>query len=200
MHQFINFLTSGFIIGSFSLFALNPVSIPEDTADEPPSTPPQEAAQVVAAIGDLKKDSQDEVLWLARIIYSETKRPDEMRLVGWVARNRVEIGFRGNNYYEVATAPGQFSGLNARDLEYYNNISLGHGDLANPSWVQALAIANAVYTAPASERPFPITVLHFYSPHILKVPPEWAERGELVLAVASGKGGADRFHFYNNVK
>jgi hypothetical protein len=202
MNSLYNFLTSGFIIGSFSLMALAPISFTEteDAAEEPPSTAPREAASVAAMLGELSPDRYDEVLWLARIIYSETKRPDEMRLVAWVARNRVDIGFRGTTYYSVATAPGQFSGLNASDSAYYENISLGRHDMGNPAWVRALEIANEVANAPASKRPFPTTVLHFYSPHILNAPPEWASRGELYLAIRSEKGGADRFHFYDNVK
>ena len=36
-----------------------------------------------------------ETLWLARAIFSETKRVDEQILVAWVIRNRVDTGFRG---------------------------------------------------------------------------------------------------------
>ena len=31
-----------------------------------------------------------EILWLARAMYSETKRPHEQELVAWVVRNRLE--------------------------------------------------------------------------------------------------------------
>ncbi|WP_243663594.1 cell wall hydrolase [Rhodothermus marinus] len=51
-----------------------------------------------------------ETLWLARVIYSETKRPEEMELVAWVVRNRVETRFRGKaTYRDVVLDPFQFS-------------------------------------------------------------------------------------------
>lgn len=46
--------------------------------------------------------TEDEILWLARTIFSETKRPHEQELVAWVVRNRVETGYRGNATYEAA--------------------------------------------------------------------------------------------------
>ncbi len=45
-----------------------------------PVLPPQELKKI-----------DNETLWLARCIYSETKRPEEQELVAWVVRNRVEI-------------------------------------------------------------------------------------------------------------
>ena len=55
----------------------------------------------------------EDVLWLARCIYSETKRAPEQELVAWVIRNRVETGYRGQRSYEGAVLdPYQFSAFN----------------------------------------------------------------------------------------
>ena len=55
----------------------------------------------------------DDVLWLARCIYSETKKAHEQELVAWVIRNRVETGYRGESTYEgTVLDPYQFSAFN----------------------------------------------------------------------------------------
>jgi len=82
---------------------------------------------------------RDEMLWLARIIYSETKTTYEMKLVAWVARNRVESGYTGNTYEQVAKSKYQFSGLNSFDRNYRHNISIGYEDAdSNERWKKAL--------------------------------------------------------------
>lgn len=142
----------------------------------------------------------EDVLWLARVTFSETKVYEEMPYIAWVVRNRVETGYMGNSYKEVALSPNQFSGLNIGDEQYHNNISLTEGSSSNASWQYAVATAKQVCEAPASEQLFPESVRHFYSPRSVIATPAWATNESLYYTIESSTGHADRFAFHNNVK
>jgi spore germination cell wall hydrolase CwlJ-like protein len=126
--------------------------------------------------GDPSRQKRDaeEILWLARALYSETKNEDEMHLVGWVIRNRVENNYWGDTTYEeVVLRKNQFSGLNAGDKQFAHNISLEYDHTYDP-WMTAVKVATEVYYASDDERPFSKDVQHFYSPKIVAAP-KWAD-------------------------
>jgi spore germination cell wall hydrolase CwlJ-like protein len=141
---------------------------------------------------------EEEILWLARLVYSETKRPDEQVLVAWVVRNRVETQYRGKSYKEVALHDSQFSGLNSFDRNYRHNITRNYGD-SGDSWKNAVSVANAVYYADEVLRPFPKTVKHFYSPISVKSKPSWA-KGTEPIQVIKDTDNSVRFAFYDKVR
>ena len=119
---------------------------------------------------------KDDVLWLARCIFSETKRPDEQELVAWVVRNRVETGYRGRRSYRDAVLdPWQFSAFNSNSPKrtYYSTLDF---DSKPKGWKTALFIAYDVLHAPAYERPFSNKTRHFYSERSMKgtLKPDWA--------------------------
>lgn len=146
----------------------------------------------------LKSPTYDEeILWFARLIYSETKDVNEQVIVAWVARNRVENGFRGNTYKEVALSPSQFSGLNAFDHNYQKNINLGYEDSV-AEWRTAIEVAKLVYGAPDIMRPFPQSVMHFYSPVAIR-PPAWAQGRAPVHEIKNATGGV-RFAFFDGIR
>jgi hypothetical protein len=145
------------------------------------------------------EDVKEDVLWLARCIYSETKRADEQELVAWVIRNRVETGYRGRTTYRDAVLdPWQFSAFNSNSPKRTYYSSLGF-DSAPKGWKTALFIAYDVMHAPAYERPFPTKTRHFYS--------ERSMQGSLKPAWAGGKRPVSldrdidprRFRFYAGV-
>lgn len=140
-----------------------------------------------------------EILWLARVIFSETKDEEEMNLVGWVVRNRVEAEYRGSTYEEVALSAHQFSGLNSSDAQYHININMGY-ESTNEKWLKALEIAENIYFADGDERPFAQDVKHFYSPVSVAKTPEWALYGELDYEIPGADGKPARFAFYSGVK
>ncbi len=140
-----------------------------------------------------------EILWLARVIFSETKDEDEMNLVGWVVRNRVEAEYRGTTYKEVALSKYQFSGLNSKDAQYDININMEYDSL-NEKWIKAIKVAEKIYFADKNERPFSEGVLHFYSPVSMEGSPDWANNGDLDYEVPGEGGLAPRFAFYSGVK
>ena len=143
---------------------------------------------------------ESEILWFARILYSETKDANEMRLVAWVVRNRVETGYRGNTYETVAKSRNQFSGLSPADSNYKINTTLDYDD-THPAWKKALATAEEVFYASEDERPFAQNVRHFYSPVSVSSRPSWIHSGDLALVVPSSTpNGAARFEFYSGVK
>ena len=144
----------------------------------------------------------DRTLWLARCIYSETKRPVEQELVAWVVRNRVETGYRGiDSYYEAVLDPYQFSAFNRgnRKRSYY--LSLGRKTQA-PGWQRALAIAHMVLQSDVSRRPFPATTRHFFSE--VSMPgghhPYWSFGERSVVPERDYTIDRDRFRFYAGVQ
>jgi spore germination cell wall hydrolase CwlJ-like protein len=141
---------------------------------------------------------KEEILWLARIVYSETKRPHEQRLVAWVVRNRVDTGYTGQTYEAVANHSSQFSGLQPSDPRYEHNMSRWWASQGH-SWNNALRIAKEVYFAPESERPFSVTTRHFYSP-VAVSKPDWARGREAVRVINSSHARAPRFAFYARVR
>ncbi len=152
-----------------------------------------------AQLGRLSPFQQDEVLWLARCIYSESDRGHEQRLVAWVVRNRAETDYRGTNYREVVLEPRQFSAFNEPSIRRNHILSLTPHSLSK-AWRRALAIALDVYQAPASKRPFPIATRHFYSPVSMKGgrTPRWAKNVEPLSNVRLGVD-PHRFRFFAGI-
>jgi hypothetical protein len=141
----------------------------------------------------------DDVLWLARVIYSETKRPDEQELVAWVVRNRVETRYRGRGTYrDVVLDPWQFSAFNrnAPKRAHYSRLT----PQSKPAgWQTALKIAGQVYEAPAYERPFAVQTRHFYSERSMvgRRAPAWANGKRPVSLDRSID--PRRFRFYSGI-
>lgn len=150
---------------------------------------------------------REEWIWLARAVYSETKRPDEQELVAWVIRNRVETAYRGRDSYKrVILDPYQFSAFNpgSRKRRFYSALDT---TTTREEWRQAMEIAKNVILADSTERPFPIDTRHFYSersmpgyvnPDSGAVAPQWATQGTPVSLV-SHRIDAKRFRFYRAV-
>lgn len=142
-------------------------------------------------------DVDDEILWLARTIYSESKRAEEQTLVAWVIRNRVESPYFPDTYRDVVLQKGQFSGMHATDAQYWTNTSLDYDD-ESEAWTTALSIARAVYFADPILRPLPAGVLHFYSPISMSGrTPTWA--ADLTPVQSVRDGDAVRFAFFAGV-
>ena len=142
----------------------------------------------------------EDVLWLARCIYSETKRAPEQELVAWVIRNRVETGYRGQRSYEGAVLdPYQFSAFNPGSAKRRLYLGLdGQSDAAG--WQQALEVAHKVYYAAAEDRPFPQTTRHFYSERSMVGgrTPAWA-KGKTPVQPVRFRPDPRRFRFYSAI-
>ncbi len=140
----------------------------------------------------------NETLWLARCIISETGRPEEQELVGWVVRNRVENAYRGSYTFEQAVLdPYQFSAFNPGSPVRSKFTSLD-ATSSYPGFQRALAIAYYVKNAPEALRPFASTTHHFYSARSMAGgrAPAWA-RGEAPVEVdRTVDVQEDRFRFY----
>lgn len=152
-----------------------------------------------ARLARLTPLQQDEVVWLARCIYSESDRADEQRLVAWVVRNRVETRYRGYTYREVILEAQQFSAFNTPTPRRERILDLDADSPAAP-WRQALGIALDVYEADASKRPFAVTTRHFYSPVSMtgRDRPLWAE-GRTPLSSERLGVDPDRFLFFDGI-
>lgn len=144
-----------------------------------------------------------ELLWTARAIYSETRRPEEMWYVGWVIRNRVESKFHDHETYkDIILHPKQFSAFNARSgvRSFYFSIE-PHQSVERPRWHDALQIAKGVIDAPLAFNPLPGDTYHFYSEVSMvgRKHPGWKNKLTLVTA-NEAPGLADieneRFRFF----
>src|SRR3989344_6986537 len=145
-------------------------------------------------------EAQD-ILWLSRILYSESKVREEQIMVAWVVRNRVESGYRGaESYKDVAKSPAQFSGLWPNDNQYKLNISRSYETKGDKAWDQALAIAQAVYFASDALRPISDTVQHFYSPMSVLRDPHWSVGKKPAMVLRDSETGSVRFAFYDGVR
>ena len=142
----------------------------------------------------------DDVLWLARCIYSETKRAEEQELVAWVIRNRVETGYRGETEYEdVVLDPYQFSAFNPGDPKRRLYTSLTPSS-DSPAFIRALEVAHNVYYAPAQARPFAQSTRHFYSERSMvgRTSPNWSE-GQTPVRPVGFRIDPRRFRFFSGV-
>jgi hypothetical protein len=144
------------------------------------------------------EDIDEETLWLARCIYSETQVAQEMLLVAWVVRNRVDTRYRGQHtYQEVVLDPQQFSAFNPNHpkRDYYSTL-VWESEAYN--WQRALHLAWYVRHARSSERPFSRRTRHFFSEASMPndSQPEWAV-GQEALDIANVD--EERFRFYSGV-
>lgn len=162
----------------------------------PASAQPETALERVQRLSPM---DMDEVLWLARGVYSESDRADEQELVAWVIRNRVETGFRGESYREVILEPRQFSAFNTPSERRNYILGLDQQDVV-PSWMSALDVALEVHGSRASDRPFPIDTRHFYSPVSMvgRSRPNWASAGTELSSVELGVD-PNRFRFFSGI-
>lgn len=153
------------------------------------------------AYTDLSSQESQDILWLARILYSESKVREEQIVIAWVVRNRVDSGFRGaDSIKDVAMSPSQFSGLWPSDAQYRLNITRSYETKGDKAWDQALGIAAAVYFADDSIRPISEKVLHFYSPMSVLRDPSWAVGKKPAMVLRDSDTGNVRFAFYDSVR
>lgn len=140
----------------------------------------------------------NEVIWLARVIYSETKVKEEQILVAWVVRNRVETNYRGStSYKDVILDPFQFSAFNKGSIKrsYFTGLTQGSTPMG---WKSSIDIAYHVMYCPELYRPIPLDTRHFYSERsmISDSAPKWAASGsETDIDYVD----ENRFKFYNGV-
>ena len=142
-----------------SSLTAQPIEVPG-----PRLTPVEEALKDPRNFHPLTPEQIDsETLWLARVIFSETKRPDEQVLVAWVVRNRVDTRYRGRSSYQgVVLDPWQFSAfLPGSDKAAHYTSLTAYSRV--PGWQLALRIAYTVRFADPRHRPFSKNTRHFYS-------------------------------------
>lgn len=204
------YFINGRLYGEASATARLPVQV------EAPEMPRPYEAEADTAHADLIRDVlrnprrvtplppeliDSETLWLARAIYSETKRPEEMELVAWVVRNRVETAYRGKASYRAAVLdPFQFSAFNPgnRKRTYYSSLTAGSNARG---FDNALRIAYSVRHADPGYRPFSQNTRHFYSERSMVGVrhPYWASRGSVVKPQRTFDVDERRFRFLEGV-
>ena len=144
-------------------------------------------------------EAQEQILWFARALYSETKVVSEQMVIAQVIKNRVLSERYPDTYKAVVLQPHQFSGLRASDPQYKTVMSLTYG-MTGPGWNTALAIAEMTYYGMGDSALIGSDVMHFYSPISVSRDPKWALDLEPVYTVADPAGRGVRFAFYAGVK
>ena len=169
--------------GLFQGRVVDETCVVSDTVDMTPRSRMADVLLNPRGLAPLPPEQIDrETLWLARAIYSETKRPEEQVLIAWVIRNRVETGFRGKRTYEsVVLDPFQFSAFlpTSQKRDHYMELDARSKE---PGWRMAMSIAYAVRHMDDAHRPFAIDTRHFYSEQSMvdRTHPLWADDGEPV--------------------
>ena len=158
---------------SIALFLLAVISMPAMASASSSIDDPKALRAKLEAMSPFE---MDEVLWLARCIYSESNLTHEQKHIAWVVRNRVETNYRGASYREVVLEPLQFSIFNTPSTRRKYILGLNQNSDAG-HWLKALDIALKVYQADPQDRPFSIETRHFYSPISMKNNrvPDWAK-------------------------
>jgi hypothetical protein len=175
----------------------------ESVETSPKLNPIEEALLNPKRLAPLPPEQIDvETLWLARVIFSESKRIEEQALVAWVVRNRVESHYRGKRSYEgVALDPYQFSAFShsSSKRSYYSTLTVNS---KYPGWQAALSVAYVVRHADASHSPFSQETRHFYSERSLgdHLAPKWA-MGQIPVAILYETVEIDirRFRFFEGI-
>ena len=187
------------------LLAVNTGAMPDHPSERSLATAPYTTASLLKTpvgrglVVEGVTVTKEEILWLARAIYSETKRPHEQELVAWVVRNRVETGYRGNATYAAAVLDRyQFSAFNpnAPTRSFYMSLDWSS---TTPGFQTALAIAARVASAPEQERPFSRSTRHFYSARSMvngRTPAWAADRHPVRL---DRDIDPERFRFYERI-
>jgi hypothetical protein len=187
----LSLAAAGTLATAFAAQSPSPALSTTDTADAP-RVPVRPAA--------LPAVSDEDVLWLARCAYSETKRPHEQRLVAWVVRNRVETRYRGaRTVRDAVLAPYQFSAFNPASPKRAHYLGLQPLDEA-PGWQRAQIIAREVLASPSEARPFPLATRHFYSEQSMvgRRSPAWSH-GRRAVQPEGAPVEPRRFRFFSGV-
>ncbi|MFQ5568113.1 MAG: hypothetical protein ACE5G0_00475 [Rhodothermales bacterium] len=180
--------------------------LPETSTDATSSLLP--AAQIEEALRNPRTMPRvppelidSETLWLARVVYTESKRLEEQELVAWVVRNRVETAYRGKRtYQDVVLDAYQFSAFNpnSRKRRYYSSLDV---DTQARGWQRTLSLAYYVRHAQAHLRPFSDRTRHFYSEVAMggDEHPPWVRGIQPITPNRPVKLIAERFRFYEGV-
>lgn len=201
----VGFLT--LIIGSSNFFDATETGNPfadlkTFAADSKYTNPIKDVLRHPRSVSSLRPEQVDsETLWLARAIFSETKRAEEQVLVAWVIRNRVETGYRGKKGYQsVILDPYQFSAFRKGTAQrsFYSGLNAS-SDL--PGWKLALRIAYDVRRYAPDDRPFSELTRHFYSQRSMNTErsPTWANGKMPVALNGLVRIDENRFMFFEGI-
>jgi len=157
------------------------------------------SSQLESTQDSLDVATSKDILWLSRVLYSETDKPLEMYYIAHIVKNRVETCYNGEcSYKGVALDPYEFSAFNrGRDTRYYL-MDLKRKNAYNPAkWAASKQIALDVYMSnydPTNG------ATHFFAQ--VGMPnhsfPNWAYHGEEVEL--PNNINENRLRIYKNVR
>jgi len=159
------------------------------------------------AISSKLKSTQDsldaatskDILWLSRVLYSETDKPLEMYYIAHVVKNRVETCYRGEcSYKEVALDPYEFSAFNPNRASRYYLMDLDDSNAKDPGrWAASKQIALNTYL----DNHDPTNGgTHFFAQISMRNHgfPDWAYHGDQVILANNVQ--EERLRVYKNVR
>ena len=120
----------------------------------------------------IEAKATDEEVCLAQILYSESKNKTHWVYLGWSARNRVDLIFRGHTYCKVANWPSQFSAISLKSDPGHTKIKTIHrsylkGILSSTDtklWESAIQVGRIIINADSALNPVPDAVYFWYIP------------------------------------
>lgn len=120
----------------------------------------------------IEAKATDEEICLAQILFSESKNKTHWVYLGWSARNRVDLNFRGHTYCKVANWPSQFSAISLTSDPSHTKIKTIHrsylkGNLSstdNQIWESAIQVGRTIITADSALNPVPDAIYFWYIP------------------------------------
>lgn len=147
----------------------------------------------------LKYATSEDVLWLSRVLYSETDKPVEMYYIAHIVKNRVETCYHGEcSYKNVVLDPYEFSGFNPNRSGRELLMKVNRHRTNDPGrWAAAKQIALNTYL----DNHDPTNgSTHFFAQVSMKNYgfPNWAYHGDQVKLASNVK--EERLRVYKNVK
>jgi len=140
-----------------------------------------------------------DILWLSRVLYSETDKPLEMYYIAHVVKNRVETCYRGEcSYKEVTLDPYEFSAFNPNRSSRYYLIHLDDSNVRDPGrWAAAKQIALNTYL---DDHDPTNGGTHFFAQVSMRNHefPDWAYHGDQVALANNVQ--EERLRVYKNVR
>jgi hypothetical protein len=148
----------------------------------------EKQAKLRQAKKKLGRPTDEELLWMARVMYTEAPTMRLMTYAGSTVIERVNMEEYPNTVRGVATQRWQFEGI-TRNAQNVRDLTLEDYGSQNLKWNLAVRSAHFILTTPERYRPLK-GIDHFWSPQSADKRPNWAHRSPEYQV-------GDKFEFHN---
>jgi len=164
------------IIASISFMAKDHIAIAGKTTEGYSNSEPTEQLEKLKPkpLDTIRRESKAtaEEVCMAKILFSESKSKVDWVYIGWTARNRVTLKYRGKTYCEVAHSPSQFSAISLKSDPIHTKINSIHkaylknklSGIDKPIWEDAIKVGRSIINADNALNPVPDATHFWYIP------------------------------------